>query len=147
MIVSTYALTASLASSAHRRPRRAQRIVVVGAGHNGLVAANYLADSGHNVTVLEASERIGGMAASAPFAAAAPHHLLSPCAIDAVYWNASTVASDLQLSRYGLRVVSHDPAWAWVGSEGESLVLQRDLPRTIEEIRRFSAADARTYER
>lgn len=120
--------------------------VVIGAGHNGLVAANYLADAGHSVTVLEAAPRIGGMASTTALVPEAPSHLLSPCAIDAVYWNASTVARDLDLSRHGLRTLDHDPAWAWVGPEGESLVLQKDLRRTVEEVRRFSAADARAYE-
>ena len=39
--------------------------IVVGAGHNGLVTAAYLARSGHSVLVLEASDRVGGAAISA----------------------------------------------------------------------------------
>jgi phytoene dehydrogenase-like protein len=119
--------------------------LVLGAGHNGLVAANYLADAGYRVTVLEASPRIGGMAATVALVPDAPEHLLSPCAIDAVYWNASSVAADLQLARHGLRTVHHDPAWAWVGPDGESLLLQKDLRRTVDDVRRFSEADARAY--
>lgn len=118
---------------------------MIGAGHNGLVAANYLADAGDHVVVLEASDRIGGMAATAALLPGAPGHLISPCAVDAVYWNASSVARDLGLSRHGLETVAHDPAWAWAGPGGESLVLQQDVRRTLDEIRRFSARDARTY--
>jgi phytoene dehydrogenase-like protein len=35
-------------------------VVVIGGGHNGLVAANYLADAGMDVTVVEANDSIGG---------------------------------------------------------------------------------------
>ncbi|WP_330254953.1 NAD(P)/FAD-dependent oxidoreductase [Nocardia sp. NBC_00565] len=120
-------------------------VIVVGGGHNGLTAACYLARAGHSVTVLEATESIGGMTATRALVAEAPEHLLSPCAIDAVYWRASTVEQDLELARHGLRILDHDPAWAWLGPNGESLLLARDVERTIAEIERFSAQDARTY--
>jgi phytoene dehydrogenase-like protein len=120
--------------------------IVVGAGHNGLVAANYLADAGYRVTVLEATARIGGMTSTTSLVPEAPDHRLSPCAIDAVYWNASSVAADLHLAQHGLRTVAHDPAWAWVGPDGESLLLQKDLSRTVGDVRRFSPQDARAYE-
>jgi len=120
--------------------------IVIGAGHNGLVAANYLADAGYKVTVLEATDCIGGMAATRALISEAPDHLLSPCAIDAVYWNASTVSTDLNLAAHGLETLKHDPAWGWLSPDGESLVLQSDVQKTIDEIRRFSPKDARTYE-
>lgn len=47
-------------------------MMVVGAGHNGLVAANYLANEGLNVLVVEASAEIGGMTMTAPMIAEAP---------------------------------------------------------------------------
>lgn len=120
-------------------------VVVVGAGHNGLTAACYLAEAGRSVVVVEAAERVGGMTMSAPLVSGAPEHLLSPCAIDAVYWRASTVERDLRLPEFGLRTVEHDPAWAWLGASGESLLLCRDVKRTIAEIERFSVGDARVY--
>ena len=43
-------------------------IVIIGGGHNGLVCAAYLAKAGKNVTVLEASEEVGGAAATREFA-------------------------------------------------------------------------------
>ncbi|ABW12369.1 FAD dependent oxidoreductase [Parafrankia sp. EAN1pec] len=119
--------------------------VVIGAGHNGLTAACYLARANVQVTVFEASEHIGGMTATLPLIPEAPEHLVSPCAIDAVYWQASGVGDELGLSRFGLRTVEHDPAWAWLGPNGESLVLRKDVEATIADIRRFSPADAETY--
>ncbi|ASR01197.1 phytoene desaturase family protein [Gordonia rubripertincta] len=120
-------------------------VIVIGGGHNGLTAGCYLADAGSRVTVLEAGDRLGGMTASAPLLPEYPRHLLSQCAIDAVYWRASSVESDLGLDQHGLRFIEHDPAWAWLGPDGQSLVLQRDIGRTIADIRRFSPTDAETY--
>ena len=42
-----------------------QNIVVIGAGINGLVAANYLVRAGHQVTLLERTDRVGGACISA----------------------------------------------------------------------------------
>jgi phytoene dehydrogenase-like protein len=121
------------------------KAIVVGAGHNGLTAACYLAKAGYSVVVLEAQPGIGGMTSTAALVPDAPDHLLSPCAIDAVYWRASPVEHELGLRRHGLQVIDHDPAWGWLGPSGESLVVGRDVNRTIDEIARFSAADAQKY--
>src|SRR5512147_2624073 len=53
--------------------------VVVGAGHNGLTAAAYLARAGQSVLVLERRDRLGGACTlERPFAD--PRYLVSPCA-------------------------------------------------------------------
>jgi phytoene dehydrogenase-like protein len=119
-------------------------VIVIGGGHNGLAAACYLARGGYSVTVLEANGWIGGMTEARPLVPAAPKHLLNPGAIDLV-WDATPVGRDLNLAQYGLRIIDHNPAWAWLGTNGESLLLMRDVGRTIAEIERFSTQDARTY--
>ena len=48
---------------------RAQSVIIVGAGHNGLVCANYLARAGLEVQVLEARETVGGAASTINFGA------------------------------------------------------------------------------
>jgi phytoene dehydrogenase-like protein len=42
-------------------------------------------------------------------------------------------------------MIDHDPAWAWLGPDGQSLVLSRDVETTIREIATFSPRDAATY--
>lgn len=121
-------------------------VIVIGAGHNGLVAACYLAKEGLDVTVVEASPRIGGCTTTAAMIPGAPEHLCNQGAVDIVLFRGSTVAEDLQLARYGYREVPTDPAHVYLSPDGESIaVWVGDPARTAEEIRRFSVRDARTY--
>jgi phytoene dehydrogenase-like protein len=124
---------------------RGADVIVVGAGHNGLVASCYLARAGLDVLVVEASERIGGCTTTEALVADAPEHLLNACAADVITMRSSTVVSDLELPRYGYREVDIDPAYAMLAADGASLVFWRDPARTAEEIRRFSGRDAQTY--
>jgi ribulose 1,5-bisphosphate synthetase/thiazole synthase len=52
-------------------------VVVVGSGHNGLVAAAYLAEAGLDVLVVEASPTAGGMTSTNPFAPEAPEYMIN----------------------------------------------------------------------
>jgi phytoene dehydrogenase-like protein len=121
------------------------RVIVIGGGHNGLTAACYLAKAGLRVTVLEAGPRIGGMTSTYAALEDYPDHLLSAASIDAVYWRASSVGHDLSLATFGLDFVEHDPAWAWLGPDGESLIFRQDVDATVADIARFSSRDAQTY--
>lgn len=120
-------------------------VVVIGGGHNGLVAANYLADAGLSVTVLEANPRVGGMTSCHRPIAQAPGHLINSFSVDAFFWDAFPPSKELELERYGLRRTVIDPGHVYLGPEGESIAFWVDPARTAEEIARFSHADARTY--
>jgi phytoene dehydrogenase-like protein len=119
--------------------------VVIGAGHNGLVAACYLARGGRRVVVVEAAPQAGGMTTSGPFIPAAPGHTVHPCAVDVIFMRASSIAADLDLARHGFRTVDPDPSYAYLHPDGASITFWRDPARTASDIRRFSPADARAY--
>jgi phytoene dehydrogenase-like protein len=119
-------------------------VVIVGGGHNGLVAGRDLARAGLRVQVVEQREWLGGMAASRAFVVEAPEHILSPGAWENVYFRAGGVGRELELERFGHRDLE-SWGWAWLGNDGESLVLQSDLGKTIEDVRRFSRRDAKAY--
>ena len=119
-------------------------VIIVGGGHNGLVAGCYLAKAGLQVLIVEQAPWLGGMAASRAFVPQAPEHILSPGAWENVYFRAGGVGEELELHRFGHRDLD-SAGWAWLGDNGESVVLQASLSKTLADIRRFSVKDAVTY--
>jgi phytoene dehydrogenase-like protein len=125
---------------------RSAEVVVVGAGHNGLVAAAYMAKAGLDVLVVERWGTPGGMTATNPMAPEAPDHLINEASIHASLFRTTNIDAELELSaRFGLRQRVIDPAHVHLGPEGESIAMWRDPMRTVEEIRRFSRRDATAW--
>jgi phytoene dehydrogenase-like protein len=108
--------------------RRRWDAIVIGAGHNGLAAAAYLARAGWRVLVLERRERVGGACTlERPFSD--PRYLVSPCAY-LVGLLDPLVISELRLRRRGLRVAVADPQlWAPL-SDGTAVAIWADDRRT-----------------
>jgi phytoene dehydrogenase-like protein len=119
-------------------------VVIIGGGHNGLVAGCYLARAGLDVVVVEQREWLGGMTTTMPLVDGAPDHLLSPGAYENVYLRASGVADELGLARFGYGELD-SAGWAWLGPGGESLVFHRSVEQTVREIASFSRRDAARY--
>ncbi len=121
-------------------------VVVVGAGHNGLVAACYLAKAGLDVLVVERWGTPGGMTSTNPMAPEAPDHLINEASIHASLFRTTKIDAELELSsRFGLRQRVIDPAHVHINPDGESIAMWRDPMRTVEEIRRFSRRDAQKW--
>ena len=130
-------------SHAPQPPREAD-VVVVGSGHNGLVAAAYLAKAGLDVLVVEASPTAGGMTSTNSFAPEAPEYTINEASIQASLFRTTTINDDLELSRkYGLRQTVIDPAHFQLSADGASLGLWRDPRKTAAELEYFSKKDAR----
>lgn len=122
---------------------RSADVVVVGSGHNGLVAAAYLARAGIDVLVVEASDRFGGMTATNPMEPEAPGYTVNEASIQASLFRTTNIDQELGLSRrFGLRQTVIDPAHFQLAADGASLGLWRDPRRTADELRRFSRKDA-----
>jgi phytoene dehydrogenase-like protein len=120
-------------------------VAVVGAGHNGLVAACYLAKAGRRVAVVEAADLPGGMTASGALIPEAPQHIINSCAVDIISMLHSRIFSDLDLRRQGLRIIRPDPSYLSLHPDGASLALWRDPRRTAAEIEQFSRRDAEAF--
>ncbi|ORA11668.1 phytoene desaturase family protein [Mycobacterium arosiense] len=127
------------------RSRRTTDCIVIGAGHNGLVAGCYLAKAGLDVLVVEGAPFVGGMATTMPVVDSAPQHLFNLCAVDLVFMRMSTIIKDLELAKYGFREIPAEPTLAYLHPEGASICFWRDPHRTAEEITHFSDADAKAF--
>jgi phytoene dehydrogenase-like protein len=93
------------------------RVVIIGAGHNGLVCAAYLAKAGRDVVVLEAAEQIGGAAVTTEFA---PGFKVSACA-HLLNLLDNRISHDLGLESLGLNLARTDLATVALATDGEHL--------------------------
>lgn len=116
-------------------------VVVIGAGHNGLVCAFYLARAGLTVTVLEARDVLGGAAVTEEFA---PGFRNSTASYTVSLLQPKVIA-DMALARHGLRVVLRRTDNFLPTMGGDHLLGGRG-GLTKREIARHSAADAERYD-
>lgn len=117
--------------------------VVIGAGHNGLVAANVLADRGWDVVVLEAADEPGGAIRTGELTVPGYHHDLFsafyPLAV------ASPVLSSLHLENHGLRWRRAPLALANPTPDGPTAVLSTDIDVTGASLDRFASGDSEAW--
>lgn len=116
-------------------------VVIIGAGHNGLVAATILARAGHSVLVLEQRGAVGGVATTEEIF---PGFRADTGAHDASLFQ-QEIASELFLPMYGLTLREPPVAIFAPQSDGKGLTLWRDTSQAAEAIAAFSREDARRY--
>lgn len=120
-------------------------VVIVGAGHNGLVAGTYLAKAGRRVLIVERSPKLGGMTSSGFLIPEAPRHMVTPCAVELIFVRATGIIQEFDLLRHGLKTVDPDPSYAYLHPDGSSIAVFRDPRRTAEDMARLSRADGEAY--
>jgi phytoene dehydrogenase-like protein len=118
--------------------------IVIGAGHNGLTCACYLARAGLKVLVLEQYHAVGGMTISEEITR--PGFLSDIHASGYVLGKLSPAPDELGLAAHGFAPITPDPNWAQVTPAGGLVLVSRDPARTLESIAQFSQADARTWQ-
>jgi phytoene dehydrogenase-like protein len=116
--------------------------IIIGAGHNGLVTAAYLAKAGRQVLVLERRNIIGGAAVTEEIF---PGFKVSSVADGSGYLS-ETVRRDLKLDSHVETIDSEIVAFA-PQPDGSQLTIHRDMAKSVQEIARFSKADADAYPR
>lgn len=113
-------------------PRGQYDAIVVGAGHNGLVTAGYLAKAGLRTLVLERRNRAGGLLAAEEIAPG----VRAPVAADGVGGLRAAVVRELGLASHGLRTIEPYVTAFAPSADGEGLTLWRDPTRTATELRK-----------
>ena len=117
-------------------------VIIIGGGHNGLVAACYLAKAGLKTLVLERREIVCGGAVTEEihpgFRCSTLDHATGPLA--------THIADDLNLSRFGLELITPEARVLALSPAGPSIcIYNNDVRRTVSEIEKVSAQDAKSY--
>ena len=115
--------------------------VVIGGGHNALVAAAYLAKGGLRTLVLERRDRVGGAVDTSALGA----HLQIPTLAHTVGRLRPSVQRDLELKQHGLSLMAPDVRVFAPSPDGTSVTLWDDVARTADGLRSRSAMDADAY--
>jgi len=115
--------------------------VIIGAGHNGLVTAAYLARAGRRVLVLESRELVGGCAVTEEIW---PGYKVSTASYLSSLMQ-EKVVRELELEKFGYRVDAKDPAFFSPFPDGRHLFMWQDRAKTLAEIAKFSHKDAEAY--
>ena len=119
----------------------AREVVIVGAGHNGLVTAFYLARAGLQPLVLEQRPIVGGVAVTEEFhpgfRCSTLLHSDGPLAAE--------IARDMQMERHGLQRVGAANGLFAPGRDGRSIFLDDDVARAAQSIARLSSKDVGNY--
>jgi phytoene dehydrogenase-like protein len=127
------------------RPRSdvAPSAIVVGAGHNGLTCAAYLAKAGLAVTVVERRDIVGGACVTEELM---PGYRCSTASLVTSLFRPEIVA-DLDLGAHGLEFIPRNPSVVALYPDGRHLSLGSDERACVAEIGKFSKADAEAYPR
>jgi len=119
---------------------RGYEAIVVGAGHNALVTAAYLAKAGKRTLVLERRGHVGGASETAELGG-----VRVPRLADTVGRLRPSVVKDLDLRSHGLRLVAPDVRVFAPQPDGRAVTLWSDQGRTVAGLRAWSAHDADAY--
>ncbi len=123
-------------------------IVTVGSGHNGLVAAAYLAVAGKKVVVLERNSWLGGGVVTRELTVPGFRHDQHSMAHIFIQGNPLLLEDELKLkARFGLRYLFPESPMSSLFEDGQTLALYRDRERSCAEIAKFSRADAEAFRR
>jgi phytoene dehydrogenase-like protein len=117
--------------------------IVIGAGHNGLVCANYLARAGLVALVIEARPIIGGACATEELV---PGAKFSSCSYIQMMFQ-SEIITDLELEKYGLRSVAPTMQEMAIWDDGDRVFLWQEIDKTLKSIEEHNKADGANFMR
>jgi phytoene dehydrogenase-like protein len=117
--------------------------IVIGAGHNGLTCAAYLARAGAEVLVVERENVVGGGTTTAEVTLPGFKHNLH--ANYFIGFDVSPIYTDLELERNGFRFLMPQVQQVYLFRDSRAVVVHEDPQKTAASMARFSQKDADTY--
>jgi beta-carotene ketolase (CrtO type) len=125
---------------------QAYDVIIIGAGHNGLVCASYLLKAGYSVLLLEKRSVPGGAATTEEvMPEEAPGYKFNLCAIDHEFIHLGPVVEELELEKYGLEYLFCDPVTFCPHPDGTYFFAHKSVEKTCAEIAKFNERDAKKY--
>ncbi|WP_250121751.1 beta-carotene ketolase CrtO [Chroococcidiopsis sp. CCMEE 29] len=121
-------------------------VVIIGAGHNGLVCAAYLLKAGYSVLLLEKQPFPGGGSTTEELMPQeAPGFKFNPCAINHLFIFLGPVIQELELHKYGLEYLYCDPVAFCPHPDGKYFLAHKSVEKTCAEIACYNQRDAQKY--
>lgn len=119
-------------------------VIVIGAGHNGLITAAYLAQAGYRVAVFERRKIVGGAVATEEIV---PGYQFDLGGSAHILIRLTPVVEELGLERYGLEYLELDPLFFAPYEDGDSLFIHRDADRTAQALELKFPGEGDAYRR
>ncbi len=117
-------------------------VVIVGAGHNALVCAGYIAKAGYHVAVVERRHKVGGAVVTEEIV---PGYKFDLGGSAHILINHTPIVADLELEQYGLKYLDLDPMFFAPFQDGSHWTVYKDIDKTCESIAAISPEDADRY--
>jgi phytoene dehydrogenase-like protein len=117
-------------------------VILIGAGHNALVCAGYLAKAGYRVLMLERRHTVGGAVVTEEYVPGFKFDLGGSAHI---LIHHTPILQELNLAAYGLDYIDIDPLFFAPFPDGSHLFIWKDLDRTCQSIAQISEQDAENY--
>ncbi|MEX0599622.1 MAG: NAD(P)/FAD-dependent oxidoreductase, partial [Rhodothermales bacterium] len=119
-------------------------VIIIGAGHNGLVAGCYLARAGYRVGVFERRHLVGGAVSTEELV---PGYQFDYGGSAHTLIRLTPIVEELELETYGLEYIDLDPIFAVPSVDEEPLYFYRSVDRTVDELERMLPGEGLAYRR
>lgn len=119
-------------------------VIIIGAGHNGLVSGAYLAKAGYRVGVFERRDQVGGAVSTREIV---PGYRFDLGGSAHILIRTTPVVAELELERFGLEYIDLDPLFFAPFEDGGGITIHRDVDRTCEALERQMPGEGDAYRR
>lgn len=117
-------------------------VIVIGAGHNALITAAYLAQAGQSVAVFESRDRVGGAVSTKEIV---PGYQFDLGGSAHILIRLTPIVEELELEKYGLEYIDIDPLFFSPFDDGDALFMYRDEAKTAHHFESLFPGEGEAY--